>query len=448
MRSILFEGNGGREASLACRVAQDEPGIVVNAVMAHENPTLVDLVERTGGAYEIGDFTSPPLVTNFAVRNQVDFAVVSNDDALANGVVDALRSEGIPTVGPDQRASRVEWDKVYARQLFDEIDHSLNPLYRLAGNDSEVKKALGFFEENDIPVVVKPLGLTGGKGVKVMGPHFGTYAEAHDIGTGLLSAGDKTVLFEERVDPRSVEYTVQAYTDGKTVIHPPLTVDYPYRFDGDTGPGTGGMGVFTERGLPSYLSPAEFERTQVLSDQLVQALAASGLRFSGILNIGLFATPRGIKIIETNARPGDPECMNIMMLMKGNFASVLGKTVRQELASTDFSYEDAASILVYLVNKNYALGETPDPATFTVDHDVVEKTGAKLFFSAAQKASTESEYVTVGTSRALAVGAVGETLREARETVYRAIKTGIRGSLDYRRDIGDPDYVRSLAAHR
>lgn len=445
---ILVEGNGGREASLVYRVVHDEPGTVVNAVVAHENPTIVDLVEKTGGEYLVGDFTNPDVVADFAAGKEIDLAVVSNDDALANGVVDALRVQGMATVGPDQQAARVEWDKAFARQFFDDVDPSLNPPYRLASNEREIREAVSFFADQDTPVVIKPLGLTGGKGVQVQGPHFATYDDARDIGNRLLRNGDEMVLIEEKADPRSAEYTVQAFTDGKTVIHPPVTVDYPYRFEGDKGPGTGGMGVFTEKGKPSYLTPAEIERTEVVTDALIKGMAAKGMRFSGILNIGLFATPSGLQIVETNARPGDPECMNMMMLMEGNFAEALRKTTAQELTPHSFSYKDAASVVVYLVNKHYALRAAPEPASFTVDHDAVDKTGSHLFFSAAKTGPTEGEYVTVGTSRALAVGAIGETLAEAREKVYSAIDTGIRGPLEYRRDIGDPEYVKSLATRR
>ncbi len=445
---ILVEGNGGREASLVYRVVHDEPNTVVNAVLAHENPTIVDLVEKTGGEHIIGDFTNPEVVADFAASKEIDLAIVSNDDALANGVTDALRAQGIATVGPDKQTARIEWDKAFARQFFDEVDPSLNPSYRLARNEREVREAVSFFANQGTPVVMKPLGLTGGKGVQVMGPHFATYDDACKVGNGLLRNGDEMVLIEEKVDPRSAEYTVQAFTDGKTVIYPPITVDYPYRFEGDKGPGTGGMGVFTENGKPSYLTPAELERTEVVTDALIKAMATKGMRFSGILNIGLFATPHGLQIIETNARPGDPECMNIMMLMEGNFADILRKSAAQELTPHHFSYKDAASVIVYLVNKHYALSTAPEPASFIVDHDAVDKTGSHLFFSAAKAGPTEGEYVTVGTSRALAIGAIGETLAEAREKVYKAIDTGVRGPLQYRRDIGDPEYVRSLASFR
>lgn len=240
---------------------------------------------------------------------------------------------------------------------------------------------------------------------------------------------------------------MQLFTDGKLAVTPPISVDYPYRFNGDTGPGTGGMGAFTERGA-SYLTQAEVERTGEIGQSLVRALGAKGLRFNGVLNLGLFATPSGLKIIEANARPGDPECMNMMMLMEGSFPDTLESIASQTLTPEHLSYKDAASAVVYLVSKGYALDGSQQEVPFTVDHEIIEKTGSQLFFASAKPGQTEGEYLTAGSSRTLAVGAIGETLEEARNNVYTAITRGIKGSLDFRTDIGSEDYLRGLASRR
>lgn len=449
MNSILLDGHGGREASIASRLSGDDPNLVINAVVGHENPTIIDAVARSGGSFEVGDPTDPNVVGSFAARTMTELAVISNDNALAAGVVDALQAQGIPTVGPSRDAARVEWDKAFARQLIGDIYPSLNPFYTVVDSEKEARNLLDRFERERRPVVVKPLGLTGGKGVKVMGPHFSTYDEAYEVTMGLLRQGDQAVMLEEKVDSTAVEYTAQVFTDGNVAIGPPITVDYPYRYDGDKGPGTGGMGVFTERGNPSYLTPEELETTRIVSHDLVQGLARAGLDFTGVLNIGFFATPDGLKVVETNARPGDPECINMMLLMHGNLPTALGNIAARKLTPTDISFKDAASVVVCLVDKQYAQETvSAQVASFSVNHEAVQEAGAQLFFASAVPAQRDGEFVTVGSSRALAVGALGETLEEARAKAYTAISNGITGPLEYRQDIGDPNYIQAMAARR
>src|SRR6185437_12696731 len=232
---------------------------------------------------------------------------------LAAGVVDALLAQGTRAVGPTRDGAEIEWNKVFARSLLSEIAPEAVPRLHVVSDEAELQRAITDF--GSTPLAVKPAGLTGGKGVKVMGPHLADHDAARDYVRELLSRGGagESVLIEERID--GAEFTIQAISDGRTVVFPPSTYDYPYRFDGDEGPGTGGMGSLSVASpiLP-FMTPEHYREACSIIAAVIERLGALGRRFNGIMNSGFFATADGVKVIEFNARFGDPECMNIMSL--------------------------------------------------------------------------------------------------------------------------------------
>ncbi len=236
MPRVLLVGSGGREGAIAQRLAESS---AVCAFTGHANPSLVDRSE----AHAVGDVCDPAAVAEYARSVRPDLAVVSADGPLEAGVVDALRDAGVPTMGSDRLGSQIEWDKTAARQLLDEVRPGANPLFAMARDEAELDAAFAAIGDRD--VVVKPAGLTGGKGVKVMGPHLRSHAEARDYAAELLRTGPhpRAVILEERVE--GIEFTIQAFSDGEGCAFPPATFDYPYRYDGDAGDGTGGMGCYT-----------------------------------------------------------------------------------------------------------------------------------------------------------------------------------------------------------
>src|SRR5205814_7783487 len=202
----LVVGNGGRESSLAWRLAEESR---VHAVMGHVNATIAGWCRRTNGDYLVGDFLNPALVAAFAKEKAIDLAVVANDSAQAAGVVDALLAAGIPTFGATQRAAEIEWNKVFARNLLQEHLPELNPRHWIVRTSHEVEQLFKDLERQQIPVVIKPRGLTGGKGVKVMGEHLPTYAEAAEYSNEFLTegiGGGGGVYIEERLE--GVEFIV------------------------------------------------------------------------------------------------------------------------------------------------------------------------------------------------------------------------------------------------
>jgi phosphoribosylamine--glycine ligase len=416
----------------------------LHAFAGHLNPSLVRLTESSGGSLLVGDVCDAQAVADFARAKEIDVAMVSADEPLAAGVVDALLAQGTPTVGPTRYGAEIEWNKAFARSLLAELAPQATPLLRVVEDASKVDAAIASF--GSTPVVVKPSGLTGGKGVKVMGPHLSSHAAAADYARQLLAACKRgeSVLIEEKI--LGAEFTIQAISDGRTVVFPAATYDYPFRFDGDRGPGTGGMGSLTmgSSTLP-FMTARHYEEACSIVQQVIERLTEEGRRFTGVMNSGFFATAEGVRVIEFNARFGDPECMNIMSLFAGNWPQVMERICAGELTADDVQLRREASLVLYLVSPEYALrapgSDAPEPYEFELDERGMQAAGCDVFFASAVKIGAGA-YRTVGTSRAVALAATAPTLASARERV-----AGCAASVDvleWRREVGDESYLAAL----
>jgi phosphoribosylamine--glycine ligase len=432
----LIVGHGGRESALAMRMAEHSE---LHAFVGHENPSIVQHAAASGGSHVTGDVCDPRAVAAFAREREIDVAMVSADEPLAAGVVDALTAQGTRTVGPTTAGAEIEWNKAFARSLLADVAPEALPLLRVVHDRAEVADAIASF--GSTPVVVKPSGLTGGKGVKVMGPHLADHAEAQEYALALLARKGRgeSVLIEEKIV--GAEFTIQAVSDGRTVVFPPATYDYPYRYDGDEGPGTGGMGSLSMPGatLP-FMSSADYEHACSIIERIIGRLADQGRHFSGVMNSGFFATAQGVKVIEFNARFGDPECMNIMSLFTGNWPEAMQHIAAGNLSDSDVPLREEASLVLYLVSPDYALRPGP-PYEFALDCERIEDAGCHVFFSSATRIG-ENAYRTVGTSRAVALATTAPTLEQARARVV-----GCAASipvLEWRRDVGDERYLNDL----
>jgi phosphoribosylamine--glycine ligase len=413
----------------------------LHAFVGHENPSIVLHASASGGSHEVGDVCDPSAVAAFARARDIDLAMVSADEPLAAGVVDALLAQGTPTVGPTSAGAEIEWNKTFARELLAEVAPEAAPRLRVAHNRREVEEAIAYF--GSLPVAVKPPGLTGGKGVKVMGPHLASHQEARDYAVSLLEAGKgaEGVHIEERIV--GAEFTIQAISDGRTVVFPPSTYDYPYRFDGDDGPGTGGMGSLSMPGatLP-FMTQAHYEQACSIIQGVIERLDEQGRHFSGVMNSGFFATADGVKVIEFNARFGDPECMNIMSLFNGSWPEVMRQISAGSLTAQDVPLREEASLVLYLVSPDYALrpGRAYD---FTLERERIESVGCHVFFSSAIQTG-EGTYRTVGTSRAVALATAAPTLEQARLRVVECAESV--PVLEWRRDVGQTSYLNGLSS--
>jgi phosphoribosylamine--glycine ligase len=411
----------------------------LHAFLGHENPSIVAAAGGSGGGHLLGDVCDPRAVAAFARAREIDVAMVSADEPLAAGVVDALLAQGTRAVGPTAAGAEIEWNKAFARSMLAELAPEALPAVRVARNAAEVAEALAWFASR--PVAVKPSGLSGGKGVKVMGPHLVDHEHAREYALELLARArpGESVLIEEKIV--GAEFTIQAISDGKTVVFPPATYDYPYRYDGDDGPGTGGMGSLSLAAstLP-FMRADHYRQACSIIERVIERLADEGRHFSGVMNSGFFATAAGVKVIEFNARFGDPECMNIMSLFEGSWPQVMEQIAAARLSAADVPLREEASVVLYLVSPDYAV-RRGSAYEFALDRQRIEADGCRVFFSSAVEVA-HNLYRTVGTSRAVALASTAPTLEQARSRVASA--AGSVPVLEWRRDVGDERYLRDL----
>src|SRR5439155_1757590 len=288
----LIVGHGGRESALAQRMGERSE---LHAFVGHANPSIVRSAQESGGSYAIGDVCDARAVAAFARATEVDVAMVSADEPLAAGVVDALLAQGTRAVGPTRAGAEIEWNKAFARALLDEVAPEAAPAVRVVRRPQEVEEAVASFGGG--AVAVMPSGLTGGTGRKVMGA--GHYSEACSI-----------------------------------------------------------------------------------IERVIERLSEQGRHFSGVMNSGFFATADGVRVIEFNARFGDPECMNIMSLFCGDWPAAMESISAGSLSAADVPLREEASVVLYLVSPDYAL-RPGGPYEFALDRDEIEREGCAVFFSSA-----------------------------------------------------------------
>ncbi len=434
MMKVLLVGGNGREASIAWKLSTE---CIVFCISPHENPTILRATNFSGGKLIIGNPTNPEFVASTARENSIDLAFVSSDSPLEAGVIDALKEANILCVGPTKAAAEIEWSKSFGRRLVDNVMPEYAPKFWIVEEEDRCKKLFAELEKTAVPIVVKPVGLTGGKGVRVMGEHLKTYAEALSYALTLLQArttAGQSVIIEEKVE--GTEFTFQVLSDGRNVVPLPATFDYPYRYEGDTGPGTGGMGSYSNTSaLLPFLTQAHYDTCLLVAQKAIAELAAMGRPFVGVLYTGFFVNHHGIKIVEFNARFGDPECTNIMATLDSPLLPVLEAMARGELTSSMIKFKALASVTKYLVTPEYAVREGKEHR-FTLDIEKIEQDGGRVFFSAAKSSDAPREYLSTGNSRTVAVTVLGETIRDAASRVNELIQKYHHGALEFRRDVG------------
>src|SRR3989344_1629196 len=243
MDSFLLVGNGAREHAIAERICRDA-SVKLFAFMSAANPGIAALVKKSGGALAIGDMHSAQQVAAFAVSHSISLAFPSPDAVLAAGITDALIAAGITCASPTKEAARLEWDKSYARELLRDFRIPGSPKFGIFESASE---ASSFIDSLGGKVAVKPSGLTGGKGVKVVGYQLKDGNEAKSYATELLKikhSGVPSIVIDEKLEGE--EFSLQAFSDGKKVHGMPLVQDHKRAYEGDMGPNTGGMGSYSD----------------------------------------------------------------------------------------------------------------------------------------------------------------------------------------------------------
>ncbi|NJE05765.1 phosphoribosylamine--glycine ligase [Thermococcus sp. M36] len=417
---ILLVGGGGREHAIGKALVR--AGAELYVVSKHKNPGLARLAKEYGLAKE----TDVPKVLEFAEKWGIDIAFIGPESPLEKGIVNVFEEKGIPAVGPTREAAQLETNKAFARSLMARYEIPGRKLFHVFDDVSEMRSWIDDFGK---PVVVKPLGLTGGKGVKVVGYQLRDNDEAKAYAEELIRKEGR-VLIEERTD--GVEFTFQVFTDGKRVIPMPLAQDYPHAYEDDKGPITGGMGSYScGNHLLPFVTREDYKKALETLKATVEAMRKNGTPYKGILYGQFMLSRDGPVIIEYNARFGDPEAMNVLPLLKTSLLEITEGIVDGNLKGAEF--ENKATVVKYLAPKGYPVSPVRG-VKVEVNEGAIAEAGARLYY-----ASIDESFTLLG-SRAIAVVGISETLEEAEKMAQNAIGH-VRGELFYRRDVGTRESV-------
>ncbi len=418
---VLVIGGGGREHAVCKKLA--ESPLVSELLCAPGNAGIAQ-VARCVPEVKATDVEG---IVALARREGVDFVCVTPDDPLALGCVDALEAAGIPAFGPSAYAAQMESSKIFSKNLMKK--------YGIPTAKSETftdcAAALAYLDTQSAPIVVKADGLALGKGVVVAA----TIEEAKQAVREMMEGGrfgqsGARVLIEECMIGREV--TVLCFTDGKTLVPMVASQDHKRVFDGDRGPNTGGMGAFA----PSPLFTPEIAartREEILMPTL-HAMAAEGFTFKGVLYVGLMLTADGPKVVEYNARFGDPETQAVLPLLDADLMQIMMAVREQRLAEAEIRWKPQSAACIVLASGGYP-GKYEGGKVITGIAQA-EAMGATVYHAGTRR---EGDALVTAGGRVLGVTALGNTLREAVDAAYAAARQIHFEGAHMRSDIGSLD---------
>jgi len=418
--TVLLIGGGGREHAIARALA---PDCALYACASNRNPGIVALAD----GFTVCDETDTDSIVEYAKEVDATLAIVGPESGLEAGVVDALDSIGIYAFGPDAEHARIETDKAFQRQFMADKNIPGCPDFETF---DDMDAACAFIDEYDGDLAVKPAGLTGGKGVKVIGDQV-TKAEAKAY---LKESAYDRVVLEERLIGE--EFTIQAFVANGDVRVTPAIQDHKRAYEGDEGPNTGGMGSYSDTTpyLP-FMDQADYDAAVDVIEATVDALSD----YKGILYGQFMLTSEGPKVIEYNARFGDPEAMNTLPILETPFIDVL-TAARDGEQLPALSVSGAATVCKYAVPAGYP--DDPNAgAKIEVDEESV---GDALLFYASVDQREDGLYTT--TSRSFAVVGHGDSIESA-EAVAESALAAAGDELRVRHDIGTATLVQSRIDH-
>lgn len=413
--NLLIVGGGGREHAIAWKFSQ--------------SPQVTQLYCAPGNAGIAQIATCVPIkatdlegLVQFAVAEAIDLVFVAPDDPLALGLVDALQAAGVRAFGPSKAAARLEASKSFAKDLMRR--------YRIPTADyavfETVDSALAHLAQSDLPIVIKADGLAQGKGVIIAQTQQEAEQAVRDMleGNAFGQAGSRVVIESFLTGP---ELTVLAFADGKTVVPMVSSRDHKRAYDQDQGPNTGGMGTIAPG---ASLTPAEHRQMmETIFQPTIDAMAAEGCPFKGVIYFGLMLTPDGPKVIEYNARFGDPEAQVVLPLLATDLLDISLAVLEGRLDQIEINWLDRCACCVVMASGGY-------PGSYTTGYPIsgLASVTDSLVFHAGTRQEGDS-VVTAG-GRVLGVTALADSLPEAIEQAYRDVARIHFEQAHYRRDIG------------
>lgn len=399
---VLIVGGGGREHAICWKVAQSKK--VDKIYCAPGNAGIAGIAE----CVPIGVMEFEKLA-DFAVKEGIDLTVIGPDDALGGGIVDVFEAKGLRVFGPRKNAAVIEASKAFSKDLMKKYNVPTAAYEVFDTADA----AIGYLKTSAFPIVLKADGLALGKGVLICNDYDEAVAGVKTImqDKQFGSAGDKLVIEEFMTGP---EVSVLAFSDGKTIKTMTSAQDHKRAKDGDMGLNTGGMGTFSP--TPFYTEEADEFCRKFIYQPTIDAMRAEGRQFVGVLFVGLMLTEKGPRVLEYNARFGDPETQVVLPRMKNDIVEVFEACIDGTLDKIDLQFADNAAVCVVLASDGYPEHYEKGFPIFGLEN-FEDKDGYYVFHAGTRL--LDGKVVTNG-GRVLGVVAAGDTLKDARAKAYAA----------------------------
>ena len=428
---ILVIGSGAREHAIVRALDRSHQEKEIFCLASNMNPGIAELCDEI----LIGNFNNPEFVVSYAKEVGATLAIIGPENPLANGVADASWEAGVKVVGPKKDLAQLETSKAFTRDLLKEYDIPGGPQYETFNSMNGVADFLNILGKN---YVVKYDGLAGGKGVKVSGDHLHSHEEALAYCQELVEGGGKFVIEEKFIGE---EFSLMSFCDGDTLKHMPVVQDHKRAYEGDTGPNTGGMGTYSDanHSLPFM---ADDDITQAHNINIQTAMAVKdkfGEGYKGILYGGFMATATGVKLIEYNARFGDPEAMNVLSLLEADFIDICNGIADGALDKVDVRFQNKATVCKYAVPDGYP--DNPIKGK-SVDVSQIENPDGLFYASVDFKGASLVE----AGSRTVAVVGIADTISKA-EIIAEKEVSSITGPLFHRADVGTNALIQKRVDH-
>ncbi|MBU0615097.1 MAG: phosphoribosylamine--glycine ligase [Nanoarchaeota archaeon] len=426
---ILVVGNDARTHVVAETLANSPQQPVLFTYMKANHPGLAKLSED----FELGDYNDLEKIKTFAESNAIDFAIIGPEGPLSEGVVDALDSIGIKSVGPVKALAKLETSKAFTRLLGKKYNIPGMPLFQVF----ESKGGLKEFAAKVDAFVVKPDGLTGGKGVMVQGDHFNTKEEGLKIAQELIEK-DGIIVLEEKLIGE--EFSLMSLCDGKNLFDFPPVQDHKRAFVGDKGPNTGGMGSYTTGKLLPFMTVQDLKDAHNITLKMAEAIEKeTGIKYKGVMYGGFICTKDGVKLIEYNARFGDPEAMNILPVLKNDFVEVCKAVIDGTLDKITPSFREESTVCKYAVPEGYP----SDPVSGRKISLKDVPSEAKVYLASVEEKQGE---IYMSRSRAVAFVGIASDLEDAEVIAENAVSS-VKGPVAHREDIGTMELIQKRIDH-
>jgi len=429
---ILLIGSGAREHAIAKALNKSKAKIELFCMASSFNPGIAEICSEI----IVEDFNNIDNVIRYSKEKSISLSIIGPENPLEIGLADSLWNEKIKVVGPKKDLAKIETSKSFARNLLRKHRIPGCPKYKTFNSLFGVES---FLKEVGDHFVIKFDGLAGGKGVKVSGEHLSDHADALDYCKQIIDAKGLFIVEEKFLGE---EFSLMSFCDGKTLQHMPAIQDHKRAYEGDTGPNTGGMGTYTDHdhSLP-FLKTSDIQQAQNINISVSEALKKEfGEGYKGILYGGFMATSEGVKVIEYNARFGDPEAMNVLSILETDFFEICNAISSGLLNKLDITFQKKATVCKYAVPEGYP--DNPVKGKPIYINSSAENLGG--FFHASIDLRN-NELIQLG-SRTIAAVGVANTISEAEKIAEKKINC-VKGPLFHRSDIGTNEIIQKRIKH-